>query len=160
VRLDLSTREAECRAGFFPLKLVFDTHAVSDWQKTFVQLSEENWDRWTTFNDQVLGKIHGCLIPMISLDSDTPNEAVCSVFERVNTGGVALNVFELLTATYAGDRKHAEEYGSEYGLPEVWRGTKEKLVGQYPVLGQVESGRDEGLTNVDFLQAVSLVLSY
>lgn len=160
VRLDLSTREAECRAGYFPLRLVFDTHAVSDWHKTFVRLSEENWDRWTAFDDQVLEKIRGCLIPMISLDATTPNEAVCAVFERVNTGGVALNVFELLTATYAGDRKHAEEYGTEYGLPEVWRGTKEKLVGQYPVLGQVDGGRDEGLTNVDFLQAVSLVLSY
>ncbi|MCP2243350.1 DUF262 domain-containing protein [Lentzea aerocolonigenes] len=160
VRLDLSTRENECRAGYFPLHLVFDNDAVSAWQKSFVRLADENWERWAAFDTRVLNNIHGCLIPMIRLDSTTPNEAVCSVFERVNTGGVALNVFELLTATYAGDRKHAEEYGTEYGLPEVWRGTKEKLVSQYPVLGQVESGRDEGLTNVDFLQAVSLVLSF
>ncbi|MGW6934610.1 GmrSD restriction endonuclease domain-containing protein [Lentzea sp. NPDC054927] len=160
VRLDLSTRENECQAGYFPLHLVFDNDAVSAWQKSFVRLADENWERWAAFDTRVLNNIHGCLIPMIRLDSTTPNEAVCSVFERVNTGGVALNVFELLTATYAGDRKHAEEYGTEYGLPEVWRGTKEKLVSQYPVLGQVESGRDEGLTNVDFLQAVSLVLSF
>jgi hypothetical protein len=45
---------------------------------------------------------------MIRLDAATPNEAVCSVFERVNTGGVVLNAFELLTATYAGDRRHTE----------------------------------------------------
>ncbi|MEU4446503.1 DUF262 domain-containing protein [Actinosynnema sp. NPDC050801] len=160
VRLDLSTREDECREGYFPLHLVFDDDAVSAWQKSFVKLADVNWDRWTAFNARVLNNVRECLIPMIRLDSTTPNEAVCSVFERVNTGGVALNVFELLTATYAGDRNHAEEYGTEYGLPDVWRGTKEKLVGQYPVLGQVESGRDEGLTNVDFLQAVSLVLSF
>jgi hypothetical protein len=160
VRLDLSTKENECRAGYFPLRVVFDDEAVSAWQKAFVRLADENWDRWSAFNTKILNNVRECLIPMIRLDSTTPAEAVCSVFERVNTGGVVLNVFELLTATYAGDRHHAEEYGTEYGLPEVWRATKEKLVSQYPVLGQVESGRDEGLTNVDFLQAVSLVLSY
>ncbi|MFB9303183.1 GmrSD restriction endonuclease domain-containing protein [Kibdelosporangium philippinense] len=160
VRLDLSTREGECGVGYFPLRLVFDDDAVSAWQKSFVGLTDENWDRWAMFNARVLNNVRECLVPMIRLDSTTPNEAVCSVFERVNTGGVVLNVFELLTATYAGDRKHSEEHGTEYSLPEVWRSTKEKLVGLYPVLGQVESGRDEGLTNVDFLQAVSLVLSY
>jgi len=160
VRLDLTTRDAECRARYFPLWLVFDDDAVNSWQRSFVRLADENWDRWSAFGARVLNNIRECLIPMIRLDASTPNEAVCSVFERVNTGGVALNVFELLTATYAGDRKHAEAYGTEYGLPEVWRNTKAALVSQYPVLGQVDSGRDEGLTNVDFLQAVSLVLSY
>jgi hypothetical protein len=160
VRLDLSTTEAECRAGHFPLCLIFDNDAVSAWQRSFVGLAEENWDRWATFNARILNNVRECLIPMIRLDALTPKEAVCSVFERVNTGGVALNVFELLTATYAGDRGHAEAHGTEYGLPEVWRTTKERLVAQYSVLGQLESGRDEGLTNVDFLQAVSLVLSY
>lgn len=160
VRLDLRTREAECRAGYFPLWLIFDDDAVSSWQRSFVRLAEVNWDRWSALAARVLNNVRECLIPMIRLDASTPNEAVCSVFERVNTGGVALNVFELLTATYAGDRRHAETYGTEYGLPEVWRSTKEGLVAQYPVLGQQEGGRDEGLTNVDFLQAVSLVLSY
>jgi hypothetical protein len=160
VRLDLSSQDAECRQGFFPLWRIFDHDAVNAWQKSFVRLADENWDRWAKFDARVLKNVNGCLIPMIRLDATTPNEAVCSVFERVNTGGVALNVFELLTATYAGDRRHTEEYGTEYGLPEVWRTTKDNLVTQYPVLGQVESGRDEGLTNVDFLQAVSLVLSF
>jgi hypothetical protein len=42
-------------------------------------------------------------IPVISLDKGTPKEAVCQVFENVNTGGVSLTVFELMTATYAVD---------------------------------------------------------
>lgn len=160
VRLDLTTPRAEAQAGYFPLKLVFDDDAVSAWQRSFVRLADENWDRWAAFNARVLNNVRECLVPMIRLDAATPNEAVCSVFERVNTGGVVLNVFELLTATYAGDRRHTEEHGTEYGLPDVWRGIKERLSGQYPALGQPESGRDEGLTNVDFLQAVSLVLSF
>ena len=42
-------------------------------------------------------------MPTINLDKSTPKEAVCQVFEKVNTGGVTLTVFELLTATYAVD---------------------------------------------------------
>ncbi len=40
-------------------------------------------------------------MPVITLDKSTPREAVCKVFENVNTGGVPLTVFELVTATYA-----------------------------------------------------------
>jgi hypothetical protein len=160
VKLDLSTIDAECAAGHFPLRLVFDDGLVNEWQKAFVQRSDANWNRWSDFNSQVLNNIRGCLIPMIRLDVDTPSEAVCAVFERVNTGGVALNVFELLTATYAGDRKYAAVHGTEYNLPQEWRGIKQRLGGEFPVLGQSENGRDDGLTNVDFLQAVSLVFSY
>ena len=42
-------------------------------------------------------------VPTIELTRATPKEAVCQVFEKVNTGGVSLTVFELLTATYATD---------------------------------------------------------
>lgn len=42
-------------------------------------------------------------IPVISLDKDTPKEAVCQVFENVNQGGVSLTVFELVTAVFAMD---------------------------------------------------------
>ncbi len=43
-------------------------------------------------------------MPVIVLKKSTPKEAVCTVFEKVNTGGVPLNVFELLTVTFAGDK--------------------------------------------------------
>jgi hypothetical protein len=42
-------------------------------------------------------------VPVISLTEENKKEAVCSVFENVNTGGVPLNVFELLTASFASD---------------------------------------------------------
>ena len=38
---------------------------------------------------------------MITLLKETPREAVCKVFENVNTGGVSLTVFELVTASFA-----------------------------------------------------------
>ena len=40
-------------------------------------------------------------LPVILLDKNTPKEAVCQVFENVNTGGVSLTVFELITAIFA-----------------------------------------------------------
>lgn len=42
-------------------------------------------------------------VPVIELKRETPKEAVCLVFERVNTGGVALTVFDLLTASFAAE---------------------------------------------------------
>lgn len=38
---------------------------------------------------------------VIKLGKETPREAVCKVFENVNTGGVSLTVFELVTASFA-----------------------------------------------------------
>ena len=43
-------------------------------------------------------------VPVITLAHDTSHEAVCLVFEKVNTGGKALDAFELLTAMYAARR--------------------------------------------------------
>ena len=40
---------------------------------------------------------------MIALGSDTSKEAVCVVFEKVNTGGKPLDAFELVTAMYAAE---------------------------------------------------------
>ena len=37
------------------------------------------------------------MLPVINLTKRTPKEAVCTVFEKVNTGGVVLTVFELVT---------------------------------------------------------------
>ncbi|MGR7001241.1 hypothetical protein ACU686_29585 [Yinghuangia aomiensis] len=99
-------------------------------------------------------------MPMIRLGSATTMDAVCAVFERVNTGGVPLNVFELLTATYAGNQHYVGEFGEYYRLPEAWGDIKKQLCVDYPVLGRIENGPDDGLSSSDFLQAVSLVLSW
>ena len=84
---------------------------------------------------------------MIQLGKATTKEAVCLVFEKVNTGGVPLNVFELVTATYAADG---------FNLRDDWHGNAARNVsGRYQrlckeaLLSQVES--------TDFLQAVSML---
>ena len=51
----------------------------------------------------VLTPIQSYKVPVITLDRSVPKESVCQVFENVNTGGMALTVFELVTATFAAD---------------------------------------------------------
>lgn len=81
-------------------------------------------------------------VPLILLRKETPKEAVCQVFEKVNTGGVSLTVFELLTATYAAD---------DFNLREDWM-ARVKRLRQQRVLGTVE--------NDDFLQTVTLLTTH
>ena len=53
-------------------------------------------------------------LPVIALGKSTSKEAVCLVFEKVNTGGVPLSVFELVTASFAAEGFNLRDdwYGS------------------------------------------------
>jgi hypothetical protein len=73
------------------------------------------------------------------------------VFEKVNTGGVALNVFELLTATYAGDPDYYRDHEADFRLKDYWAGIQARLF-RHRVLRELES--------TDFLQAVTLLATY
>jgi hypothetical protein len=147
VELDLRTTELECRAAHFPLHQVFDVKQVNAWQRKFVQMDDANWDLWPRFEQQVLDNIQSFLIPMIKLEASTTKDAVCSVFE-------------LLTATYAGDREYEREHGDYYRLPHAWQDVKKSLATSYPVFGRMENGIEDGLSSSDFLQAVTLVLTW
>jgi hypothetical protein len=95
--------------------------------------------RWNALMQEVIQRYQQYHVPLILLRKETPKEAVCQVFEKVNTGGVSLNVFELLTATFAAD---------EYHLRDDWA-AREKRLRQRKVLGLVE--------NTEFLQAITLL---
>jgi hypothetical protein len=149
--VDLTTQEAECAAGIFPLRLAFDAAAINEWQRGYVRSDDKRWDTWGSFQSQVLKNVADYRLPVIRLAKETPKEAVCTVFEKVNTGGVPLNVFELLTATYAGDREYFESNGSDFQLPEHWKRVHDEL-SRHAML--------EPLQDSDFLQAVCLVSTH
>ena len=67
-----------------------------------------------TFRTQVLKKFRNYDLPIIELKRTNKKEAVCLVFEKVNTGGEPLTVFELMTATYAAELSGAEKSGNPY----------------------------------------------
>jgi hypothetical protein len=154
VVLDLSTQEKECRALMYPVSQVFDWF---DWWWLF----RESWpgdanssvqDEFKLFTESVLENFRSYQVPVIALDKSTTKEAVCVVFEKVNTGGKPLDAFELVTAMYAAD-------GHE--LRKDWYGDGE-TAGRHHRLADTlrPPGADAGIlvnvSNTDFLQAISL----
>lgn len=136
---DYSTPDREYEAMLFPLSKIFDT---DDWMEGF----QEFWDYdkektrfWNKFNREIVKRFEQYQVPVIELGKDTPKEAVCQVFEKVNTGGVTLTVFELLTATYAAE---------EFQLRPDWE-ERQRAIHTHSIL--------TGVSNTDFLQAVTLL---
>jgi len=138
---DLSTPETERAAGMFPLRLVY-TEERADWRWAYESIDKAHRATWKAFKSTVLKTIEGYKVPVIRLAKETPKAAVCTVFENVNTKGVQLTVFELLTATYAADN---------YRLPEEWAATRERLA-KYDAVSDVD--------DTDFLRAVCLVSTH
>lgn len=140
---DYSTTEKECAAELLPLPLVFDVAAMTDWQMKYIQADPEHVSerltRWNRVVQELIQRFQQFQIPVIFLRKETPKVAVCQVFEKVNTGGVSLNVFELLTATYAAD---------DFDLRRDWN-DRQKRFKQHKVLAAVES--------THFLQVATLL---
>jgi len=145
------TQDLECAAGVFPIRLVFDIPATQRWMRRYAGDDDSRWQSWESFTTDVLENVKQYQVPVIKLTKETPKEAVCTVFEKVNTGGVPLNVFELLTATYAGDREYFAANGEDFQLTDHWKRVKSEL-SAYAMLGQLES--------TDFLQAVCFVSTH
>ena len=140
--LDLSCAEYEYKNLMFPVNQIGEASA---WRIKF----EESWDLdrekrmlWNDFEKKVIENFKQYQIPVIVLKKENPKEAVCQVFEKVNTGGVSLTVFELLTATYAAE---------DYDLKEDWSRVKTNFQ-KHNVLDK--------LTNTDFIQALTLLSTY
>jgi len=105
-------------------------------------------DQASTFHTKVIKPTTTYNIPAIELDTATSKSAVATVFEKVNTGGLSLTVFELLTATFAGDKKHFDAHGTDFRLNDDWVKTQKLFAGQSTLAG---------LESTDFLQAVTLL---
>lgn len=140
---DLSTPELEREHKLFPLRLLFDQLNAATW---LAELGDS--PLMARFLAHVMAPTNTYNIPAIELDKSTSKSAVATVFEKVNTGGLALNVFELLTATFAGDKAYFDKHGTDFRLNDDWKETLAKFSG-YPVL--------TGLVSTDFLQAVTLL---
>lgn len=145
IKLDLSKQEYEFKNHMYPVNLIFDTIGTSQWQQGYSLYHESDKDiinRWFAFYTNIIAKMLQYVFPVITLDKSTPREAVCQVFEQVNTGGVSLTVFELVTAIFA---------MSSFRLRDDWKEKKEKYFDD-DILSVI--------TESDFLIAVTLIASY
>lgn len=156
--LDLSSAEREYACLMYPVSQVFEW---DKWQDGF----DEYWpgdrhksvrDEFRAFKRQVLENFKMYRVPVIALDQSTSKEAVCVVFEKVNTGGKPLDAFELVTAMYAaaGHELRKDWYGQD-GTP----GRHRRFAAALRPAGE-DSGIIAGVGNTDFLQAVSLFYTH
>lgn len=145
VVLDLSITKAQYENGFFPVALLYNPNESFQWMMGYPdsQVSMQ-------FHKTYVQPASQYQLPAIELDKETDKAAVATVFEKVNIGGLPLNVFELLTAVFAGDGSYYAETGQDFRLNDDWLETKE-FWEDYPVLTAVE--------NTDFLQAVTMLAS-
>jgi hypothetical protein len=143
VDLDLSSEEAEFAALHFPIDRIFEAQlwiqAALTWVLKDMEGRKDHMALINDFSIKVINNFADYQVPVITLGKDTSRAAVCLVFEKVNTGGKALDAFELVTAMYAGQKFH---------LRDDWKARRERLQKQ-PVLVGVEP--------VEFLQAISLL---
>ena len=145
VVLDLSSLELEYEHHMIPTERLMDPmgwlFSYNDyWQK---KADEHPRGDVAVFRDQFINQIQKkfaeYLLPVISLNKKTPKEAVCTVFEKVNTGGVSLNTFELVTAIFAAEN---------FSLRDNWSARRKHLHSKFAVL--------QGIEGEQFLQAVAL----
>jgi len=145
VALDLSTPQKEYASFHFPCNQILNS---DDWEEGLNAAHPERFTQYMQFRKQILTAFRSYLVPVIELKKETTKEAVCLVFEKVNTGGVQLTVFELATATYAADG---------FNLRGDW-------FGQGGIKGRHARFADKPLLKsiaaTDFLQGISLLHTY
>lgn len=155
IDLDLSTPELEFEQLKFPLNQAFDW---GEWQESFGDYWIARNDvgkrkLFKAFQDQVLDNFKKYQVPVIALGPETSHQAVCIVFEKVNTGGKPLDAFELVTAMYA---------AQGYRLRDDWlgvdgRGGMQQRLQAYGRSGSRKVGVLEKVASTDVLQAISLL---
>lgn len=150
VLLDVSTREKQIAHGYLPVTEVFTKDGAASWAVSWAQENSIDLSVISQFLGLLNEPMRGYEIPAILLDKETTVEAVTTVFEKVNQGGVKLTVFELLTAKFAGDRQYFDQHGHAFRLRKDWKQISEAL-SEHAVL--------KGFDNDDFLQAVTLAAS-
>ena len=150
-QLDLSSSEKEYAADMFPVNQIF---SANRWERGYLEYwknqggdDDEKWNLFKDFDNKVIDLFKAYQVPTITLDKETSKEEVCLIFERVNSQGIELTVFELLTAFFAAGSTD----GDGFDLRDDWDTRNERMKEKYPIL--------DGITKVNFLQALTLLIA-
>lgn len=140
--LDLSKPEYEYQRLMYPVHMI-DEYSI--WRREFNKYWKHDSEKsafWDLFEEKVINSFNKYMLPVIVMKKENPKEAVCQVFEKVNTGGVSLTVFELLTATFASE---------EFDLKQDWADIKASFK-DHRLLANVG--------NTDIIQSITLLATY
>jgi len=149
--LDLSTSDKEYAASMFPLNKIFDS---TDWILEYTLQNVANSAKTALvkdFSKLVVMESSRYKVVYIELEKTTPIAIVCKIFEKVNTGGTELTVFELLTAIFAA---YSDKNGKRINLPEDWKKIKAKFS------SDPNSAVLEVVSATDFVTALTLLTTY
>ena len=147
---DITSTEQEVAHGTMPLYTVFNFDEFNVWRERFIEeRAERDYDRLKAlqkeWDDEVLPwivRMRDYRFPVIELNRDMELHAICHIFEKVNSTGVPLTVFELCTAILWAQGLH---------LNDEWEKTRQKLNA-----GQILRMQG-GLEGTMFLQVISLL---
>jgi len=140
--LDLSKEEYEYKNLMYPVSMVDE---YDEWRTRFSEYWDFDRDKikfWNEFEKKIIKGFTGYMLPVIEMKKVNPKEAVCQVFEKVNTGGVSLSVFELLTASFASE---------EFDLKTDWARIKSEFK-PFKILDKT--------SNIDIIQAITIFSTY
>ncbi len=143
--LDLSTPEKCYEHLCIPVATAFDIAASQDWRSGLTdhhKYAPEIMRLWNSFEREVIQSIQQYRVPSIELGRTTSRQAICMVFEKVNTGGKPLDVFELVTATYA---------SRSVDMRVEWD-KRQRALAAHGILAEIIA--------TDFLQAITLLCSW
>lgn len=138
-KIDLSIPENQHKNFLFPAHNILESAVWRREYSKFWDYDVGKMDLFDKFEASIIDCFKSYDVPVIHLLKETPREAVCLVFEKVNTRGVTLTVFELLTAIFA---------ASKYPLRENWE-EREQSLKEHKVLEELESA--------SFLRAITLL---
>ena len=138
--IDISSTKAQYAHHMFPVHKVFEAASWRREYQKYWNYNSEKIELFDRFESEVIECFKQYDVPVIHLRKETPREAVCLVFEKVNTRGVTLTVFELLTASFAVD---------SFDLREDWENRDNRLKEKFLVLKELES--------TNFLRALTLL---
>lgn len=150
IDIELSTIEKECEHMMFPCDQIFNSNM---WQIELSKYLAANIEKqsdmfvFMDFLNKIIQPFTTYQLPIIELKKESTKEAVCLVFEKVNTGGVQLSVFELIMASYAAEG---------YNLRDDWFGSdirnvesRQSRIASHPLL--------KGTEATEILQAVTIL---
>lgn len=147
IKLDLSTEEKEYEHFCFPCNQILNSDA---WEEGLHEFQPEKFSVYMKFRKEILNSFREYEIPIIVLKKENSKAAVCLVFEKVNTGGEPLSIFELITATYAADNVN---------LRDEWFGNaEESITGFKEKLHAIKLLKS--VTPTDFLQGLTLLHTF
>ncbi len=146
---EITTQAQEIAEGAMPLYLSMDKVPLGKWKRDYLRplahndiekldALEVDWDRLV---GPWLEAIHTYQFPVIELGASMPLDAICHIFEKVNSTGVALDVFDLCTAIL---------WSEGFQLNKEWETTHGQLRPSFPM---------QDISGTYFLQGLSLLAS-